>query len=71
MRVFGDESAAETDPSLDGDLHFSAYAAAVPQLAWIIESGHVERVLDRAAIPASGEMVRRHGRPGSSATSTA
>ncbi|KWR77140.1 ubiquinone biosynthesis protein [Cupriavidus sp. SHE] len=48
MRVFGDESAAETDPSLDGDLHFSAYAAAVPQLAWIVESGHVERVLDTA-----------------------
>ena len=33
MRVFGDESAAETDPSLDGDLHFSAYAAAVPPAA--------------------------------------
>lgn len=48
MRVFGDVSAAETDPSPDGDLHFSAYAAAVPQLAWIIESGHVERVLDTA-----------------------
>jgi 2-polyprenyl-6-methoxyphenol hydroxylase-like FAD-dependent oxidoreductase len=31
-----------------GDLHFSAYAAAVPQLAWIIESSHVERVLDTA-----------------------
>ncbi len=48
MRVFGDVSAAETSPSLDGDLHFSAYAAAVPQLAWIIESSHVERALDTA-----------------------
>ncbi|KWR88578.1 UbiH/UbiF family hydroxylase [Cupriavidus sp. IDO] len=48
MRVCGDVSAAETSPSLDGDLHFSAYAAAVPQLAWIIESGHVERALDTA-----------------------
>lgn len=48
MRVFGDVSACETDPSPHGDLHFSAYAAAVPQLAWIIESGHVERVLDTA-----------------------
>ncbi len=48
MRVFGDVSAAETSPSLDGDLHFSAYAAAVPQLAWIIESSRVERALDTA-----------------------
>jgi ubiquinone biosynthesis UbiH/UbiF/VisC/COQ6 family hydroxylase len=48
MRVFGDVSAAETSPSLDGDLHFSAYAAAVPQLAWIVESGLVERALDTA-----------------------
>ncbi|CAG9179336.1 3-demethoxyubiquinol 3-hydroxylase [Cupriavidus laharis] len=48
MRVFGDVSAAETSPSLDGDLHFSAYAATVPQLAWIVESGLVERALDTA-----------------------
>ena len=48
MRVFGDESAAQTNPTAHGDLHFSAYAAAVPQLAWIIESSHVERVLDTA-----------------------
>lgn len=48
MRIFGDESASESEPSPHGDLHFSAYAAAVPQLAWIIESGHVERVLDTA-----------------------
>ncbi|MGO4305173.1 UbiH/UbiF family hydroxylase [Cupriavidus sp. RAF12] len=48
MRICGDVSAAETSPSPHGDLHFSAYAAAVPQLAWIIESGHVERVLDTA-----------------------
>ncbi|WP_342051559.1 MULTISPECIES: UbiH/UbiF family hydroxylase [unclassified Cupriavidus] len=48
MRVFGDQSAGETDPTPHGDLHFSSYAAAVPQLAWIIESGHVERTLDTA-----------------------
>lgn len=48
MRIYGDESACESDPSPHGDLHFSAYAAAVPQLAWIVESGHVERVLDTA-----------------------
>lgn len=48
MRVFGDQSAGETDPTPQGDLHFSSYAAAVPQLAWIIESGHVERTLDTA-----------------------
>jgi ubiquinone biosynthesis UbiH/UbiF/VisC/COQ6 family hydroxylase len=48
MRVCGDVTAAETDPSPDGDLHFSAYAAAVPQLAWILESSHVERTLDTA-----------------------
>lgn len=48
MRVFGDDSANRPDAGHDGDLHFSAYAAAVPQLAWIVESGHVERVLDTA-----------------------
>ncbi|WP_370459253.1 UbiH/UbiF family hydroxylase [Cupriavidus sp. SW-Y-13] len=48
MRIFGDESAGESGPSPHGDLHFSAYAAAVPQLAWIIESSHVERLLDTA-----------------------
>lgn len=48
MRVFGDDSAARPEGALDGDLHFSAYAAAVPQLAWIVESGHVERTLDTA-----------------------
>jgi len=39
MRVFGDAMA---------QLHFSAYQAAVPQLAWIVESGLVERALDTA-----------------------
>lgn len=39
MRVFGDAMA---------QLHFSAYQAAVPQLAWIVESGLVERALDSA-----------------------
>lgn len=48
MRVFGDQSACESDPTPHGDLHFSSYAAAVPQLAWIIESSHVERTLDTA-----------------------
>ncbi|WP_454723275.1 MULTISPECIES: UbiH/UbiF family hydroxylase [Cupriavidus] len=48
MRVSGDASAAREDAPAAGDLHFSAYAATVPQLAWIIESGQVERVLDTA-----------------------
>jgi 2-polyprenylphenol 6-hydroxylase len=39
MRVFGDARA---------QLHFSAFQAAVPQLAWIVESGLVERALDAA-----------------------
>lgn len=48
MRIFGDDTAATPSAGLKGDLHFSSYAAAVPQLAWIVESGHVERVLDTA-----------------------
>jgi 2-polyprenylphenol 6-hydroxylase len=39
MRVFGDAHA---------ELHFSAFQAAVPQLAWIVESVTVERALDAA-----------------------
>ncbi|WP_087722397.1 UbiH/UbiF family hydroxylase [Pandoraea sp. PE-S2T-3] len=39
MEVFGDER---------GSLHFSAYQAAVPQLAWIAESSNLERALDAA-----------------------
>ena len=39
MRVYGDTLA---------QLHFSAFQAAVPQLAWIVESGLVERALDTA-----------------------
>lgn len=39
MRVYGDAR---------GALHFSAYQAAVPQLAWIVESSNVERALDAA-----------------------
>jgi len=39
MRVFGDARS---------QLHFSAFQAAVPQLAWIVESGLVERALDAA-----------------------
>lgn len=39
MRVFGDAHA---------QLHFSAFQAAVPQLAWIVESSLIERALDAA-----------------------
>lgn len=39
MEVFGDDR---------GSLHFSAYQAAVPQLAWIAESSNLERALDAA-----------------------
>ncbi|HEY1608560.1 MAG TPA: UbiH/UbiF family hydroxylase [Paraburkholderia sp.] len=39
MRVFGDAAA---------ELHFSAYQASVPQLAWIAESSVIERSLDAA-----------------------
>lgn len=48
MRVFGDASARRGDAAHGGDLHFSAYGAAVPQLAWIVESGHIEHTLDTA-----------------------
>lgn len=39
MRVYGDAQA---------ELHFSAFQAAVPQLAWIVESNVVELALDAA-----------------------
>ncbi len=39
MRVFGDAHA---------ELHFSAFQASVPQLAWIVESAVIERALDAA-----------------------
>lgn len=42
MRVFGDSGQPE-----DG-LHFSAFGASVPQLAWIVESNQIERALDLA-----------------------
>jgi len=48
MRVFGDASAQGGATDNGGDLHFSAYGAAVPQLAWIVESGHIEQTLDTA-----------------------
>ncbi|WP_428851759.1 UbiH/UbiF family hydroxylase [Imbroritus primus] len=48
MRVFGDASAQRGVTDHGGDLHFSAYGAAVPQLAWIVESGHIEQTLDTA-----------------------
>jgi ubiquinone biosynthesis UbiH/UbiF/VisC/COQ6 family hydroxylase len=39
MRVYGDAHA---------ELHFSAFQASVPQLAWIVESSVIERALDTA-----------------------
>jgi 2-polyprenylphenol 6-hydroxylase len=39
MRVYGDAHA---------ELHFSAFQASVPQLAWIVESSLIERALDAA-----------------------
>jgi ubiquinone biosynthesis UbiH/UbiF/VisC/COQ6 family hydroxylase len=39
MRVFGDARA---------ELHFSAFQASVPQLAWIVESSLIEQSLDTA-----------------------
>ncbi len=48
MRVFGDASAQAPESDGRGDLHFTAYGAAVPQLAWIVESGHIEHTLDMA-----------------------
>ncbi|GLU34546.1 UbiH/UbiF family hydroxylase [Trinickia caryophylli] len=39
MRVYGDALA---------ELHFSAFQAAVPQLAWIVESSLIEHALDAA-----------------------
>lgn len=39
MRVYGDAQA---------ELHFSAYQASVPQLAWIAESSMIETSLDAA-----------------------
>lgn len=47
MRVFGDEAAARGEHA-HADLHFSAYAAGAPQLAWIAESSLVERALETA-----------------------
>ncbi|CAG2149017.1 UbiH/UbiF family hydroxylase [Ralstonia mannitolilytica] len=47
MRIFGDDAAARGEHA-DADLHFSAYAAGAPQLAWIAESSLVERALETA-----------------------
>lgn len=52
MRVWGDEGGAPA-----GKLAFSAYGAALPQLAWIVESGHVERTLDAALQFAPGVTI--------------
>lgn len=43
MRIFGDGGQAQDE------LHFSAYSATVPQLAWIVEASHIERTLDTAS----------------------
>lgn len=42
MRIFGDIN------DQNNELHFSAYSATVPQLAWIVESSHIEKTLDMA-----------------------
>ena len=42
MRIYGDSGVA------GDELHFSAYSSTVPQLAWIVESGHIEKTLDQA-----------------------
>ncbi|ALF86961.1 MULTISPECIES: UbiH/UbiF family hydroxylase [Ralstonia solanacearum species complex] len=47
MRVFGDEAATRGEYA-HADLHFSAYAAGTPQLAWIAESSLIERALETA-----------------------
>jgi ubiquinone biosynthesis UbiH/UbiF/VisC/COQ6 family hydroxylase len=51
MRVFGDGGHA------DDEIHFSAFSATVPQLSWIVESGHIEKTLD-AAIQFQGLIER-------------
>jgi ubiquinone biosynthesis UbiH/UbiF/VisC/COQ6 family hydroxylase len=51
MRVFGDSGQA------DDEIHFSAFSATVPQLSWIVESGHIEKTLD-AAIQFQGLIER-------------
>jgi ubiquinone biosynthesis UbiH/UbiF/VisC/COQ6 family hydroxylase len=43
MRIFGDSG------QVKDELHFSAYSATVPQLAWIVEASHIERTLDTAS----------------------
>lgn len=43
MRIYGDSLRK------DDELHFSAYSAMVPQLAWIVESSHIERTIDAAS----------------------
>jgi ubiquinone biosynthesis UbiH/UbiF/VisC/COQ6 family hydroxylase len=51
MRVFGDSGHA------GDEIHFSAFSATVPQLSWIVESGHIEKTLD-AAIQFQGLIER-------------
>ena len=49
--------AMEIHGDADGEVHLNAWQAALPQLAWIVESGEIERVLIQA--------VRLFGIPGS------
>lgn len=41
--------AMEIHGDADGQVHLNAWQAALPQLAWIVESGEIERVLIQAA----------------------
>jgi ubiquinone biosynthesis UbiH/UbiF/VisC/COQ6 family hydroxylase len=43
MKIYGD------DPKGNHPLHFSAFEAAVPQLAWIVEASAIERGVDLAS----------------------
>jgi ubiquinone biosynthesis UbiH/UbiF/VisC/COQ6 family hydroxylase len=48
MRIYGDSLRQ------DDELHFSAYGATTSQLAWIVESGHIEKTIDMASTFQSG-----------------
>lgn len=66
--------AMEIHGDADGEVHLNAWQAALPQLAWIVESGEIERVLiqavrlfgipwieDRCAGYANGEIQTENG----------
>ena len=54
--------AMEIHGDADGEVHLNAWQAALPQLAWIVESGEIERVLIQAVrlfgIPWIEDMLR-------------